>query len=178
MAAAEPEGRVMSGKVLIMERKLDQDAIVSQLRRMNSWFHGLIPPRKFEVGQIVDVFEPYLLVEIWYRRTVKKWRRCFILENLTTGKRKGVLGTDNIAWEEIEGPADLPAIAYDREEFIRDLRSYCLLQMLPRHHRTFVNWELEIKEIRGFYRIKRTISYKVNDHPRTHHIFLDSFVLK
>jgi hypothetical protein len=173
----EKRGESMSNTIEIMTRKLDQAEIAQQIRKMNSWFRGLIPPRSFEVVSFEDEFVPYILCEIWYRKYVKKWRRCFVFWNMDTDKRKGVYTIDNISYEEIEPSTALERIAYDEEAIRKEMKTYCLLQLFPKNYRKFIDWEIEIRDVKEIYRMRRTVRYKVNNRFRTYNIFLDRFAL-
>jgi hypothetical protein len=172
--AAEAESK----RITVMAPMIDDEAITKSLRAKNSWFRGLIPPREFDVIDFSSEYVPYLLLEIWYRRHTKKWRRCFIFINAKSGRRKGVLEVDNISYEEVEAPRDVHHITYDREALEKEIVTYCKLDLLAKNYRKFIDWEIDVHEVRKVYRIKRTARYRVNGRLRAEDVYLDDFALQ
>lgn len=164
--------------ITIMKPLLSDDDVIKGLRKRCSWFSGLIPSRTFRMVDSFDEYVPYIVAEIWYRKGNKKPRRCFLFWNIDNNQRKGVLEDTNVKYIDIETPDDVFEYDYDKEALEAEITSYCKMSMLAKHHRKFIDWDIEIKEIKKIYRLKRIYRYNVNKNFRADEVYLDSFALK
>ena len=164
--------------ISVMKPKLSDEDVEKILKNQNTWLMGLVPPRNFRIDGFQDVYIPYLLTGVCYYRKPNQRRRCYVFSNLELGLKSGVASIDNLEFLEMHAPYDLDLIDIDEEAHHAEIAHYCNFDLLVKNYRKYINWNIEILEIKKMYRLKRVVNYTVNGRTKNKSIFLDSMILK
>lgn len=165
-------------RISLMKPKLNDEDVEKIVKNENTWFMGLVPPRNFRIDGFQDVYIPYLLTGVCYYRKMNQRRKCYIFSNLEQGIKSGVVEINNLEFVEMDAPAGLRPISVDEEAHKAEIVHYCNFDLLVKNYRKYINWTIEVLEIKKMYRLKRVVNYTVNGRPKNKSIFLDSMILK
>jgi len=165
-------------KISVLKPRLSDEDVVKIVKNANTWFMGLVPPRSFHIDDFQDVFMPYILTGVCYYKKMNQRRRCYIFSNLDLGVKKGVMEIGNLEFQEMDVTEDVPSIDFNEEAHAAEIVHYCNFDLLVKNYRKYINWKIEILEVRKMYRIKRVIWYTVNGKPKKKEIYLDTTILK
>ena len=88
------------------------------------------------------------------------------------------MSIDNLEFVEMNAPDDITPIVIDSEAHSAEIAHYCNFDLLVKDYRRYINWNIEILEIRKVYRLKRIVRYSVNEKQKIKEIFLDTIILK
>ena len=165
-------------RISLLKPKLSGEDVEMILKKENTWLMGLVPPRNFWMDGFQDVYVPYLLTGVCYYRKPNQRRRCYIFSNLELGLKSGVISIDNLEFQEVCTPYDLDPIDINEEAHHAEIAHYCNFDLLVKNYRKYIDWNIEILEIKKMYRLKRDVNYTVNGKKKNKSIFLDSMILK
>lgn len=165
-------------KISILKPRFDEKDVEQIIKKEHTWLSGLIPPRSFKIEEYQDFLVPYLITGVCYYKKIGQRRRCFVFNNLELGIKSGVAEIDNLEFLEIDAPSDLRPIKVDEETHHAEIAHYCNFDLLVKNYRKYIDWTIEILEIKPIYRLKRVVRYTVNGKVKTKTIFLDSMILK
>lgn len=148
------------------------------IRKRHTWFGGLLSVGNPKILEMRDSYVPYFMSTVIYYRNVTSPRRCYVFENLDIGLRSGVSEIGNLEFIQAEPPRALPAIEADEERYASEIESYCMLDLLVKEYRKYIQWTIQIPEIKLIYRKKRTVKYCLSGKTRRINIYLDGISLK
>ena len=164
--------------ISILKPGLTDKDIEKIIKSQYSWFMGRLSPRSFQIEEYEDILIPYLITGVCYYTKINHRRRCFVFDNLQLGIRSGVADIDNLEFLEIDAPGGLNPIEIDVKKHGAEIAHYCNFDLLAKNYRRYINWKIEILEIKKIYRLKRIVTYSVNGKTKMKDIFLDNMILK
>jgi len=165
-------------KITVIKPKISAEDIANIIKKQHTWFWGLIPPRSFTITRAEDIYMPYILTGVSYYKKIGQKRRCYVFDNQYDGLKSGVMGIENIEFIEIDLPVEAESIHIDEKKYAAEIAHYCNLELLAKNYRKFINWNIDILEVRKIYRHKQIIHYDVNGKSKHKEIYLDCLVLK